>query len=179
MMRVVSGMDLARVEVKRTRPARSAARHERLARAIVHTVAYSDIFDYPLTAAEIHRYLIGEAVSPEQVAALLQDDERRPRELSAVDGFFTLAGREALVSTRRQREQRARAFWSRALGYGRIIASLPFVRMVAVTGELAMDNVRPDSDIDFFIVTEHRRLWLCRLLIVCLVRLAALRGDAL
>jgi hypothetical protein len=50
--------------------------------------------------------------------------------------------------------------------------------MVAVTGGLAMDNVA-DDDIDYFIVTEPRRLWMCRALIVTLVRIAALRGIEL
>src|SRR6185437_13782883 len=77
---------------------------------------------------------------------------------------------------RLQREALAARFWPRAQRYGRMIASLPFVRMVAVTGELAMDNVRDTSDIDFFIVTEHRRLWLCRLFVLSIVHVAARFG---
>lgn len=150
-----------------------------LTAGIVRTVAYADIFDYPLSAPEIHRYLIGVAASREAVEAALHRGDLVPRMLGARDDFFTLPGREAIVETRREREQLARAIWPRALRYGRAIASLPFVRMVAITGELAMDNLRPDSDIDLFIVTEHRRLWLCRALVLGVVHLAATRGDIL
>jgi hypothetical protein len=60
------------------------------------------------------------------------------------------------------------------------IAGLPFVRMVAVTGALAMNNVHPGDDIDYFIVTRPGRLWLCRgIIIAFIVKPAARRGEVL
>jgi hypothetical protein len=148
-----------------------------LADAIIETVAYADIFDYPLTLPEIHRYLIDRPASRETVQAALDQDPTLAERLSRTDAYFALAGRQSIVAIRRQREVLAERFWLRARRYGRMISSLPFVRMVAVTGELAMDNVRDESDIDFFIVTEHRRLWLCRLFVLGIVRAAARFGD--
>lgn len=143
-----------------------------LVNAILQAIAYADVFDYPLTSAEIHRYLIGLMATRDEVEQVLQ----RIQFLSQADGYFTLRGREALSDLRRQRERMTSELWPQARGYGRIIASLPFIRMVAVTGSLAMRNVDESADIDYLIITEPGRLWFCRAMVLLVGRLAALRG---
>jgi hypothetical protein len=125
----------------------------------------------------MHRYLIGMSASLPMVRALLEDGGLVPIYLSHLQGFFTLPGRESIVDIRRQRSTVASQVWHQAVQYGMYIASLPFVRMVAVTGALTMDNVEPGDDIDFMIVTEPGRVWLCRAMIIGLVvKPAARRG---
>jgi hypothetical protein len=149
-----------------------------LERAIVEAVAYADVFDYPLTADEVHRYLAGVAASRSGVRAALANGRLVPRWLSHTGRYYCLPGREHVVETRRERTRLSETYWRRAIHYGRVIAGLPFVRLVAVTGALAMDNVA-DDDVDYMIVTEPGRLWLCRALVVGVVRLAAMRGITL
>jgi hypothetical protein len=132
--------------------------------AILYAVAYADVFDYPLTAAQIHRYLVG-VPAP---LTVVQDALRSGR-LTCSKGYFTLPGREAIVETRLQRAEIAAEVWPQAVRYSQAIANLPFVRMVAVTGALAMDNVEPETDIDYLVVTEPGRLWLCRAMVIALV----------
>ena len=175
-----SGALTAAAEARRSRTDRSEPGRAALDRAIVQTVAYSDVFDYPLTADEIQRYLIGVAASRGLVrTALTNGSSRLVRDtLTRTGRYFTLAGRESAVETRRARAATAIDYWKRAVRYGHLIGNLPFVRMVAVTGALAMDNVA-DGDIDYLVVTEPGRLWLCRAVVVGLVRTAAFRGTEL
>lgn len=147
--------------------------------AILRTVAYGDIFDYPLTPREIHRYLVGVGASRRQVAAALSGRRLLGGALCFHEGFVTLPGREGLVEARRRRAQVARRLWPEALAWGRRMAALPFVRMVAVTGALAVANCDEGADLDYLVVTEPGRLWLCRAMIVLLARAAALRGVTL
>jgi hypothetical protein len=147
--------------------------------AILQTVAYVDEFDYPLTADEVHRYLIALPATLEQVETILGNGRLIPHQLSHQDNYFMLPGRENIAAVRQQRQAIARQMWPQALKYGRLIAHLPFVRMVAVTGSLAVNNAIEGADIDYLVVTENGRLWLSRAFVICIVRLAARLGISL
>jgi hypothetical protein len=143
--------------------------------AILHTLAYADVFDYPLMENEIHRFLTGLQASRERVVEAL----RESGSWIGKDGTYVLPGRESLLAMRRRRAAAARRLWPKAAAYGRLLAGLPFVRMVAVTGSLAVDNCEPANDIDYLIVTAPGRLWTCRALALLVSRLAGLRGVRL
>ena len=175
---MTSGTLTATAEARRGRTDRTDPGRVALERAIVQAVAYADVFDYPLTAEEVHRYLIGAPAGRGSVRTALSTPRFVPEVLSRTGRYFTLAGREATVEIRRARAASAAGYWRRAVRYGHLIGNLPFVRMVAVTGALAMDNVA-DGDIDYLVITEPGRLWLCRAIVVGLVRTAALRGVEL
>jgi hypothetical protein len=147
--------------------------------AIIRTVAYADIFDYPLTAAEVHRYLVGVPASLDAVQHLLSN-KSTGMYLSYRQGYYTLPERECTVETRHRREKVASQMWPIAVDYGLQIARLPFVRMVAVTGSLTVDNMDAGEDIDYLVVTEPGRLWLCRAMIIqFVVKAAGQRGHTL
>ncbi|MCA9921585.1 MAG: hypothetical protein KC419_20045 [Anaerolineales bacterium] len=147
-----------------------------LEKGIVHAVAYGDVFDYPLTTGQIYRYLEGVFTTQAMVAVTVTNGRLQPHFLQQTDGYIHLPGRAAIVRTRQRREQIAQKLWPEAVRYGRLIACLPFVRMVALTGSLTMNNADDNADIDYLIVTENGRLWLSRAFIIAVVRLAARRG---
>lgn len=151
-----------------------AARHEAaplsdLERAILLTILYADLFDYPLTEDELHRRLVGitsdRAAFQRAVAALMG------LYLTTTEGYLTWIGRERLVAVRHHRRRVARGLWAEAQRYARWLARVPFVRMVAVSGSLAVRNAEAKSDIDLFCITAPNRLWLARTFIVPLSKL--------
>jgi hypothetical protein len=146
--------------------------------AVLRTLAYADVFDYALTIREAHHYLIGEgslAEVAEAVAAACRAGDVVER-----DGFFFLPDRAGLAAVRAERERHSASLWPRARRWGSVIASLPFVRMVAVTGALAMNNLSAaGDDVDLLIVTAPGRVWLTRALCIGVVRVAHRLGVEL
>lgn len=147
--------------------------------AIVQTVAYVDMYDYPLTAGEIHRYLIGLPAALSEVEDAVNTGRLANGFLERDGAYYFLPGRRSIVDVRLKREQASQRLWPEAVRYGQLAAALPYVNMVAVTGSLAVNNVDASADIDFLIVTQVGRLWMCRAMVILLVRLAARRGVGL
>lgn len=143
----------------------------------MQTVTYADIFDFPLTRQEVHTYLVCVEATRADVEAALR--RLTPRHLATYGAYVMLPGRHATVKLRTDRAESAPHQWRRARHYGLIIARLPFVRMVAVTGALAVNNAPPGDDIDYLIITQPGRLWLTRAMVIGFVHLAARRGDVL
>ena len=146
-------------------------------RAAVRAVAYADVFGYPLDAGQIHRYLHGIAATEAATRSALE--RAVGGALAHRDGFYMLRGREHLADERRRRAEHATALWPVAVWYAQQFASLPFVRMVAVTGSLAWDNVEAGGDIDYLVVTEPDRLWVCRWFVAVLTETVRLAGVPL
>jgi len=144
-----------------------------LQRAILETLAYSDVFDYPLRLTELHAYL-GVRASERDVALAV---EEMTGSVEEKDGFCCLRGREAIVALRRQREVNSQETFGRALFFGRLLARLPFIRMVALTGSLALKNCDAKGDFDYMLVTAVGRVWLARGFALLVNRIAHLRGD--
>jgi hypothetical protein len=149
--------------------------HE-LCAAVRRTLAYADLFDYPLTAQELQRYLHGMSATREELHALLAEG------ISGVEasaGYYALAGRLSTVAERRRRAAISAPLIGRLRLYTTVLKYLPFVRMVALTGSLSMQNVDHRVDMDVMVVTAPGRVWLGRAAVILLVHLARRAGDTI
>jgi predicted nucleotidyltransferase len=151
-----------------------------LEKQILATLSYYDLFDYPLTAFELWRYLIREKISALSegaaergkseisVGAVFKslDDSTYLRELIGESrGFYFFAGHDSIVDARLRRKKLADRKWKRLRRIFRLLAALPFVRAIFVSGSLSMENSKEDSDVDIIVVAATGRIWTVRTLL--------------
>ncbi|MBI4426194.1 MAG: hypothetical protein HY567_01330 [Candidatus Kerfeldbacteria bacterium] len=158
-----------------------------LEQAVIAALAYHDVFDYPLRVEELWRWLyLADSRDWESITrATPADVERAVQALeraAVVDRageFITRRGRSRIVATRLERHAANERKWRRAELAARFLRLVPFVQFIGVVNTLALDNARPESDIDLFIVAGRNRLWLTRLLVTLVVSLLGIRRHGL
>lgn len=146
-----------------------------LDRAILRTVVYASLFDYPLTAGQVAAALVGARATDREVLRAFRASTWLRERLDYREGFFFLPGSERLIARRRLREAASRLLLERHRRVLRLIGLVPCTRLVALSGSVAHLNADPDGDIDLFIVTRGRRAWFVTLAIVTLTKLAGCR----
>lgn len=130
-------------------------------KAIRKTLIYADIFDYPLKINELHKWLIGRKVTLRQLNKALKVSRK----------YYSLKGRNSLVLQRKRREKQSEVYFKKAAIISQILKIIPWIKLVGVSGGLAMNNAGKTDDIDLFIITGKNRLWTSRLLVLSLLSL--------
>ena len=127
--------------------------------AILVTVAYADLFDAAITVDEAARTCVGARLDGAEVRR--RASARPLADLLSLDaaGHLTLRGREALVARRADGDRRTTALLATHERVIAWLASLPFVRMLALSGGTAHRNARGGDDIDLFVVARAGRAY--------------------
>jgi len=144
-----------------------------LKNAIIRTIAFFDMFDYPLTAFEIWQYCDTAFVFEEISAVLKKDDLKNI--LEEQDGFYFFSGRKQTVETRARRYNYAKEKLKRAILMARIFKLIPWINLIALSNVIGANNLKDESDIDLFIVTEPKRIWITRFFCAGFLKLLDLR----
>jgi hypothetical protein len=150
-----------------------------LVSSVLGALLYADLFEAPLSLEEIQRYQVASSYSASEISVALRNDPGLVAHVSTDGRNYCLKGREDLFAIRRARAANSARVWKRARLYARWLERLPFVRMVAVTGALAVDNLNGRDDIDLLVISRPGRVWLCRRGLIGWVRVGRLLGDDL
>jgi len=158
---------------------------ENIRKNILSTIIYYNVLNFPLTSFEVWKYLtIGnekketgndkQSCSLSDVVEILEDKELE-KHIEEFRGFYFLKGRKDLVEQRLQNDKNSIVKYKIAKKVAKWLGEVPFVRMIAVTGTVAMRNSEKGSDIDFLVVLKKGRIWTGRLLVTLAVQLLGRR----
>src|SRR3990167_10908488 len=131
--------------------------------SILSTLAYHDIFDYPLDLSEIFDLLVKKKSGKESVKSELEN----LREIGKVGEsyrYYFLKSRQKIVRMRKLRTKYSEAKLKRAAFFAKLLRIIPTVKLVAISGALAMRNSSKGDDIDLVIITSKGFLWTTRFL---------------
>lgn len=129
------------------------------------SVYYHNLFDYPLSFADLVKW----------TAHGVWSNPTRQEVVVCKDGYYFLEGKEGLVYKRMLRNRISGKKLDIARKASRILSLIPTIKMVAVTGSLAMGNATDEGDIDLLIITQKGSLWTTRLVSYLIVWLFGLK----
>lgn len=142
--------------------------------SIIKTICYSDLFDFPLTVSEIYQRLISDV----EVSRSKVEETLKSISIASNNGYVCLKGREHIIQTRRIRNKNSIFKTLIARRVTGLLSKLPSILFIGISGSLAMKNCRDTDDIDLFIITKPKRLWITRLLVtIVLILLSKKRAK--
>ncbi len=138
---------------------------------------YADIFEYPLSKSEICKFQIanppaGRAGYKLKIKSKIQTSNSY---YGYNNGYYYLKARQKLINLRKQREKYSQEKMEIAERAGKWLKIIPSIRMVAVTGGVAVGNAKKNDDIDFLIVSAKGAIWTTRFLAIAMLELLGKR----
>ena len=149
----------------------------RIYKAIIRTLSYSDVFDYPLKKHELWKFLnIRTQVNKNSFNKAL-NQMIRARKIEAKNRHLFLIGRKKIVFERLKRERISIGKLEAAKKAANILSFIPTIKLIGISGSLSLKNAQIIDDIDFFIITTHKSLWITRFFVNVLLLLTGYKRS--
>jgi len=145
-----------------------------LDKEILKTLAFYDVFEFPLTGFEIHKNLGAKAGFGETHQVL--DNLKNNFLIKEKDGYFFLPQNDYSAKRRtrflvsfKKLQKAKRVAW--------VLSYFPFVRFIGLCNSMGYFNAKENSDIDFFIITRKGHIWTARFFAVLFLKIFNLRPN--
>ncbi len=168
---------------------------DEIIKKIIDTLAYFYIFDYPLTSFEVWKFLFQKNNGGDNNVSLFQIEQtlKKLKEKNIIkekNGFYYLStparqtnqnslntdkDKHDIIQIRIKRNRIAEEKYKKALKIIKILQYIPTIKMVAICNTLSYNNAKESSDIDLFIITKGKKIWVSRLLAASILKILNLR----
>jgi len=145
--------------------------------AILRTLTWFDVFDYPLKLEEIYYYLIRLPAKSLEDLNITLDRLTQQKLIGEKSGYYFLHHREVNIQTRQQRAAVFERKIKKAKKIARKLRLFPWIKAITVCNTLGYGNAPVGSDIDLFIITNKDRVWVTRFFVLSTLKLLRVRPQ--
>lgn len=149
--------------------------YNNIQQAIINTILYSDIFDFPLSEIELRRSLITDQVIDKSCLITNLNILTGRGVITYKNGFYCLKGRKKIINQRRNRISMVTTKLKIARDAARYLSYIPTIYFIGLSGRLCHMDAGTDDDIDFFIITKKNTIWTTRLMALAVLEFLNLR----
>ena len=159
-----------------------------LEKSVLTTIIYYDVLDHCLTGFEVFKCLINplhivaqseglelEPIKKISYLSILNTLNNLSKYIQEKNGFYFLEGKSRLYEKRIKRQKFSDEKLRKAKRIIKWFQMIPYIKMVTISGSVALDNAKKGSDIDLLIVVKHKRIWIARFLITLFVHVIGKR----
>ncbi len=142
-------------------------------RDLEKVLRYFAHFHYSPTLQEIHTFY-PKKISRESLKKQL-DLLKYSEFIVGKKGFYTLGEYSTYLEKTVQRLNWSRLKKEHIARYLKKISTLNSIQFIGYSGSVSMNNAGLDDDIDLFVITKTRRMWITRFLLLCLAEVMHIR----
>jgi hypothetical protein len=144
-------------------------------RAILRTLLYFDIFGHPLEKTELYN-LIG--TNPGRDDFEVEFEALLKQQLIGMkSGYVYLVNGTSSIDERIKKLKRSIKYRRIARFMASLIYWHPFVRGVLISGSLSKNAPSKKDDIDFFVIAQPGRIWICKTFLMLFKKLFLLNSK--
>lgn len=140
-----------------------------LQRELLKVFHYFDFFRHALSEEEVWKYL-GVRVH-EQAFKINLEHLVKVDEITYQNGYYALRNSSDIISERISNVALNKKRLNQAKLISKLLGNIPFVKGVGISGSLSKNGSKPDSDIDFFLITGKNKVWTVKAVAILLKRL--------
>lgn len=141
--------------------------------AILRTLIYSDLFNFPLNKEELWYFLkTNSSYSKPTFDYLLREASDN---IKKKNGLFFLKGHGEAVLLRKERQKISQKKINVARRVANVLSFIPTILFVGLSGSIASGNAAATDDIDFFIIVKKNKLWVSRFFILLFLEFLRVR----
>ena len=137
-------------------------------------ILYFSIFKYPINKEEVFDF--AQTTTHHDLEKQL-DFLTQEGVIHKLDHYYSSKNDLSLVERRLKGNEMAKKIMPKANRVARLIAKLPYIDSVSLSGALSKGYFDDDGDIDFFIITKPNRLWIARTLMILYKKIVLLNSK--